>query len=171
MDQAEAEIATAERIDPNSAQVSMFWAQYYAVNSMSEQAIGKAKEAVRLSGESLTSLMALAGIYRATARFDEMRETLERIIEIADFPGIAKEIEQIFGYNAEASKQAGDVDTKIDLVGIEKSDGGVGRLKLKLGGDKLGASGGPGLGGDKLKPPSGGLGGQDLQLDLNLNKR
>ncbi len=190
LEQAEQELAIAERLDPDSPVIAMFWAQLLAARAQFEDAINKAKDAVRLSGESLTSLMGLAGIYRATARFDEMRATLDRVVQVADYPGVAREIKDIFGYEP----AGGDAEDEEVVAAGKRPDGGSATgLTLKLGGDDAPLGGGnlklgDGLSGGGLKLGGGsgglgggsgglgggkkseGLGGGQLKLDLNLKQ-
>ncbi|MCP4604641.1 MAG: tetratricopeptide repeat protein [Proteobacteria bacterium] len=174
LEQAEQELALAERLDPSSPVVAMFWAQFYAAQAQTDQAIAKARDAVRLSEESISSLLGLAGIYRATARFDEMRATLDRALEIAKSPEIAQQIKELFGYNP-AQQDSGDA--AVESAESEKdSDDGSRELKIELGSERA-----P-IGGGKLKLGEGldkgfgsgldkGLGGENLKLDLNLKQR
>ncbi|MCP4679266.1 MAG: hypothetical protein GY854_28015 [Deltaproteobacteria bacterium] len=184
VDLAEQELALAERLDPTSPIIAMFWAQLYAAQANTEQAIAKARDAVRLSGESLSTLLGLAGIYRATARFDEMRATLDRAIEIVDSPGVAREIKDLFGY----SPIVEDDDDQEEVAA--SPDGGSSGLELKLGGDqgsfgsglKLGGGGGlgggsgskglgGGMGGGLGGAKGSGFGGGGLKLDLNMKNK
>ncbi len=162
-DQAEPALINADRLDPGSPIVAMFWAQYHATQGLAEEAIDKAQEAVRLSNESISTLMGLAGIYRATARFDEMRATLDQVIVKADSPHIAREIEQIFGYKTAAEDEDEEADDAT----------ATGGLQLKLGsegGEELNVPAMPGQGlklGDELDPSKANSP-DDNQLKLNL---
>ncbi len=196
-DKAELELALAEKLDPASPVVAMFWAQFYASQLQSDEAIAKAKDAVRLSDESFSSLLGLAGIYKATARFDDMRKTLDKAFKLSKSTDMAEQIKVIFNYDPGAHDREDDNP----MAGDEnEGDGELGGLNLKLGGQdpELGAGQAPGLGGgsNKLKLGDGlgsglggglnkgggglggslnkggsGLGGGNLKLDLNLNKK
>ncbi|MDJ0765505.1 MAG: tetratricopeptide repeat protein [Myxococcota bacterium] len=148
--QAEQELAIADRMDPGSPSIAMFWAQLHASQAKSEQAIEKAQEAVRLSNESVSSLLGLAQIFRLTARFDEMRITLDKVIAKSNSPVMNRQIKELFGYASEAEEGA-DVESG--------DDGSDEKLELKLGN-------GLGQGLTDNKPS---LGGEQLKLDLDLN--
>ncbi len=185
VDLAEQELALAQRLDPTSPIIAMFWAQLYATQARTEDAIAKAQEAVRLSGESLSTLLGLAGIYRATARFEEMRATLDRAIATVDSPGVKREIKDLFGYSPSVEGDD-EGDDRQEVASSPEGDSPGGGLELKLGGDqspfgnglKLGSgglggasgdnSGGGGLGGSLGGGKGGGLGGGGLKLDLNM---
>ncbi len=164
--EAEPELALAERLDPDSPAIALFWAQFHAAQSEGEEAVQKAELAVRLSGESLSSLIALAGIYRTTARFDEMRTTLDKIIKNADSPDIAQDIRRLFGYEPD------DLDDEDEVASVEKDgDAGTGDLELKLDADRKGFGSGikldNGLGGGLGGSTGPGLG-DGLKLDVNM---
>ncbi len=173
--EAEPELALAERLDPDSPAIALFWAQFHAAQAEGEEAVQKAELAVRLSEESLSSLIALAGIYKTTARFDEMRATLDKIIKNADSPDIAGDIRRLFGYEID------DLDDEDEVASTEKDeDAGTRNLKLKLkldadaksfgSGIKLDNSLGGGLGGGLGGSTGPGLG-DGLKLDMNLGSR
>jgi tetratricopeptide (TPR) repeat protein len=163
-DQAEPELSMADRYDPGSPAIAMFWAQYYAVQGLAEDAIAKAELAVQLSNDSLSSLIGLASIYRQTARFEEMRETLDKALARSEAQSMASEIKQIFGYEQEADEEE-DTDDAI----AEKDTSAPTGLELKLGGGggpTLGGGGGPTLGGGG-GPKLGGGGGPKLGGQLS----
>lgn len=187
-DKAETELALAERLDPTSPTIAMFWAQYYASQFDVEKAIEKAQSAVRLSGESVSSLLGLAGIYKATARFDEMRATLERVVQVAGTSSISTEIKEIFGYDpvgGEDEDGDGDEEDVADGTGVQEEDSKglklelsntgpgsqIGTTGLKLGGDSP-QLGGKGFGLGATLGDGEGLGqGAGLNLDLDLKKK
>jgi tetratricopeptide (TPR) repeat protein len=177
--EAETELALAQRLDPSSPAVAMFWAQYHVSRAHSDEAVSKALEAVRLSGRSTSNLLGLAGIYRATARFDDMRRTLDSIYKESSSDEIAREIKQIFGYDPRETEDQEETEE----VGLE-GDAGVGftgDLQLKLGDDTIGGGGeepqgsqlklGGGLGSSLGQGRGLGLGGEKLKLNLDLNKK
>jgi Tfp pilus assembly protein PilF len=163
--QAEQELTIAQNLDPTSPTIAMFWAQFYLGKRDSERAIEKANEAVRLSESSISSMLGLAQIYRATARFDEMRSTLDKVLKKSESPVIANQIREIFDYDPNRAE-----DEEMPGLGTD--------LELKLGGDNPGLGGnlelgegmGGGLGGDSLKLNTG-LGNEDMELKLDLNKK
>ncbi len=164
--EAEPELALAERLDPDSPAIALFWAQFYAAQAQGEEAVQKAELAARLSEESLSSLIALAGIYKTTARFDEMRATLDKIIKNADSPDIARDIRRLFGYEPDDL----DDEDEVASAGADE-DAGTGDLKLKLDADGKGFGSGikldTGLGGGPGGSPGPGLG-EGLKLDMNM---
>jgi tetratricopeptide (TPR) repeat protein len=174
-EQAEQELALAERLDPDSPVTAMFWAQLLASQTKPEEAIAKAKEAVRLSEDSVSSLLGLAGIYRATARFDEMRATLDKVLGREDSAGMRQQIKDLFGYESgknesgdEPAAEGAEPDALRLRLGREGPSFG-GDLDLGRGLDdglKLDRGLGGGLGENK-KP---GLGGEHLKLNLDLKK-
>ena len=152
-DQAETELALAERLDPKSPSIAMYWARYYSVTMQSEEAVAKAMDAVKLSGESVSMLLGLAGIYREVARFEDMRRTLDKIYTKLDTPQMADQIKQVFGYDP--SPDAEETESDTGGVASKKEDlSPASDFKLKLG-DSLNADKKPGLGGN-------------LNLDLNI---
>jgi tetratricopeptide (TPR) repeat protein len=188
-EQAETELGLAERLDPKSPAVAMYWARYYAAAMKSDEAVAKALDAVRLSEDSVSSMLALAGIYREVARFDDMRATLDRVFEKVSSPAMADQIKQIFDYDpsekpsdsddeALGSGDLGD-DTppsfELKLGGGLGKDLGGGGLGKDLGGGGLGKDLGGGLG-SGLGKGGGGLGGgglgqgDKLKLDMNLKQ-
>jgi hypothetical protein len=167
LDKAEQELAIAERLEPSSPVIAMYWSQFFLSQAKYEEAISKALDAVRLSGESVASLIGLAQIYQATARFNDMRATLDRVYKLVDSPGIARELKTVFQYDPEGSveeEMAGygeDGDEKEEL-GPKAGDDGpyLGGQRLKLG---------DGMGGSLGEEQGGGLGsGKRLNIDLNL---
>jgi tetratricopeptide (TPR) repeat protein len=165
-DEAETELGLAERLDSKSPAVAMYWARYHAARMNSDQAVAKALEAVRLSENSVSSLLALAGIYREVARFDDMRATLDKLLAKVDTAAMASQIKQIFDYDPSEKDIDGEAEGEAedDILAEPTPD-----LELKLGdGFGKGAGKGPGLGGGL---GGGGLGqGGGLKLDLNLNE-
>lgn len=156
-DAAETELTLAEKLDPKSPSVAMYWARYYGAKADSEAAIAKAKEAVRLSEESVASLIGLAGIYRELARFGEMRETLDKVYAELDTPEMAAQIKQIFGYEPGSKGEEVAEEEKDDKpVDLDALDDATPDFELKLG---------EGLG--KGSPPTLG-GGNKLKLDMNM---
>lgn len=152
---AETELALAERLDPASPAIAMYWARYYAVTMESDKAVAKAKKAVELADGSVAMLLGLASIYREVARFDDMRGTLDQILDNTDTPQMAEQIKQIFGYDPDQGEETADsADDETGPGGASELPSGDFKLKL---GDGLGKKKGPGLG-------SGGR----LDLDLNL---
>ena len=177
-DQAATELTLAERLDPKSPTIAMYWARYYSITMDSEQAVAKAKQAVALSGNSTSMLLGLAGIYREVAHFDDMRSTLDQIYAQMETPQMAEQIKQVFGYDPapEPETAADDDNAKAKDAPSSGSD-----YQLKLGegfgGNKAPALGGGGLSGSGGLGGGGGLGGSgspslggDLDLDLNLQK-
>lgn len=160
---AEATLVNAQRLDPSSPEVAMSWANFYLQQNMNEEAIDKAEQANRMMNRSADSLLALAGVYRRTARFDEMRATLDELYEKVDSEYLAKFIRGVFGYEpggeAEepADTEAGTEEGSLALGGLE--DAGAGGLELQLGADRgpLGG-GGPRLGGGLGEGLGSGLG-------------
>lgn len=177
LEAAESELGTAERLAPDSPEVAFGWAGYYAAKHDGDQAIAKGQQAVRLGGEDLESLVRLAQIYAATARFDEMRATLDRALALSDSKEVAAVIEEMFGYSRE---DASDDDGAADAGAGGGGGGLAGELELnmdkKAGPSLLGSDGlklGPGLGGGGL---GGGLGGgpgapgsNGLKLKYNMD--
>ncbi|MBW2276076.1 MAG: hypothetical protein JRF63_01210 [Deltaproteobacteria bacterium] len=162
---AEATLAAAQRLDPGSPEVAMSYANFYLQQNMNEEAIDKAEQAARLMNESPDSLLALAGVYRRTARFDEMRITLDKLYEKMKTDELARFIRGVFGYDPEGEEIEQDDTDKGELALGGLGDAGVGGLELQLGGDQnpLGGGGlklGEGLG--------GGLGGSDQGGGLKL---
>ena len=168
---AESELTSAEHLAPDSPDVAFAWAGYYAAKHDGDQAIAKAQQAVRLAGEDLDTLLSLAGIYSATARFDEMRATLDKVLAMSDSDEIAAFVEGMFGYNP---KDAVAAETAADSgVG---GGGLTGELELnmgkKTGPSLLGSDGlklGPGLGGGLGGGRGGGPGSGGLKLKYNMN--
>jgi tetratricopeptide (TPR) repeat protein len=175
-DSATQELKIAEKIAPASPEVAATQAQLSAMKGNVDEAIEYAQKSVRLSKENFQSLMILAQIYRATARFDEMREVARRALAKAPSEAVKTELGQLFGIsddqptdesdNGEAL--AGDEDNDaetgsdngLDLPGMPAVPGD---LKLNLKNDQGAATGGGlKLGGNK-RP---GLGG-DLKLEMN----
>jgi len=163
---AEATLAAAQRLDPDSPEVAMSYANFYLQQNMNEEAIDKAEQANRMMSESPDALLALAGVYRRTARFDEMRATLDKLYAKMKTDELARFIRGVFGYDPEG---AGDEEADAEGEGGEVASGaledaGIGSLELQLGGGQgpLGGGGlklGDGLGGG-LGGQGGGLGGQ-----------
>jgi tetratricopeptide (TPR) repeat protein len=154
MDKAEQELALAERLEPSSPVVAMYWSQFYLSQAKYEEAISKALDAVRFSDESVSSLIGLAQVYKATARFNDMRATLDRVYKLLDAPGIVRELKTVFQYDPEeAAEQGEDGDDTAELgLQPDQQDPSQGGQDLKLG---------EGLGGS--------LGsGKRLNIDLNL---
>ncbi len=142
-DLAESELELAARLEPSSPQVLMTWAQLYASQNLSEEAIEKAQQAVRLSERSVSSLLNLATIYRGTARFEEMRSVLDEVLANAETEGMAEDIERAFGYSPD---EGADAELERDAAGDGGSDGDIGsggslQLKLGEGGFKKGTGG------------------------------
>ncbi len=157
-DKAEQELALAERLEPSSPVVAMYWSQYYLSQAKYEDAISKAQDAVRFSDESATSLIGLAQVYKVSARFDQMRATLDRVYKMLDAPAIARELKEVFQYDPDEAAAEGEDGEEI---GTQPDDQGLqGGRGLKLG---------EGLGGSLGEGQGGGLGsGKRLNLDLNL---
>lgn len=165
----EATLAAAQRLDPNSPEVAMSYANFYLQQNMNEEAIDKAEQASRMLNESADALLALAGVYRRTARFDEMRVTLDKLYAKMKTDEVAKFIRGVFGYDPEGEEIEED-DTEEETLALgELGDAGLGGLELQLGGDdtplgggglKLGEGGGLKLG----EGFGGGLGGQGGDL-------
>ncbi|MDD5308062.1 MAG: hypothetical protein PHU25_12135 [Deltaproteobacteria bacterium] len=161
--EAETELTLAERLDPASPLVLMFWAQYYLDQGKAEQAIEKAEQAARLSRDGVNTLLGLATIYRATARFPEMRAVVDKILKKAESPALADEIKKLFDYDPEAVETA-DAGPA-GAIATAAAAGAPGKLELEtkgLGG-KGGALGRPGLG-------LGGGKGQGLELGGGLGR-
>ena len=152
-DLAETELTLAERLDPKSPSIAMYWARYFSVTMESDEAVARAKKAVELADGSVAMLLGLASIYREVARFDDMRGTLDRILAKTDTPQMAEQIKQLFGYDPKSDDETAEADDTDGAQGDE-SNLPSGDFKLKLG-DGLGNKG-----------PS--LGGGQLDLDLNL---
>jgi tetratricopeptide (TPR) repeat protein len=159
-DQAKAELEEAERLDPESPSIKLLVARYLLAKSDTEGAIAKAKEAVRISDNSPSALMGLAGVYGSTARFDEMRATLDELIAKTNNPAMAEEVKKMFGYEPKtaATGQAAQSDSE---AGSSDTEPGSGQFKLKL--DSTGGSRASRYG---LKSPGDGL---DLKLNLGQN--
>jgi tetratricopeptide (TPR) repeat protein len=158
-DKAEQELALAERLEPASPVIAMYWSQLYLSQAKYEDAISKALDAVRFSDDSVASLIGLAQIYQASARFNDMRATLDRVYKLVDSPGIARELKTVFRYDPEDSGDDEDVEMGLepDSAGRTPPSGGSG---LQLG---------EGLGGSLGDELGGGLGsGKRLNIDLNL---
>ncbi len=180
-DQAETELGIAERLDPKSPSIEMYWARFYAATMHSEEAVAKAKQAVALSNRSVSSLLGLAGVYREITEFSEMRKVLDEVYAKIATPEMAEQIKGIFGYDpapdtavSQASGTA-EKDTDKDTDAKPTSD-----FELKLG-NGLGSTSGPSLGGGNLTldgAQPGGLGGKKgpslgddkLKLDMNLQQ-
>jgi tetratricopeptide (TPR) repeat protein len=159
VDKAEQELALAERLEPTSPVIAMYWSQFYLSQAKYEDAISKALDAVRFSDESVASLIGLAQIYQASARFSDMRATLDRVYKLVDSPAIARELKMVFQYDPEDSAEEGDVEMGLgpDSADRTQPSGGSG---LRLGN---------GLGGGLGDEQGGGLGsGKRLNIDLNL---
>lgn len=163
-DLAESELEMAARLEPSSPQVLMTWAQFYASQNLAEEAIEKAKAAVRLSERSVSSLLNLATIYRGTARFDEMRSVLDEVLAKEETQGMAEDIEKAFGYSPDDLADAAPEGDTSGETGSDEGPGKEGSLQLKLGeggfnkdagGLRLGGSKSP-LGGSP-SPLGGGL--------------
>jgi tetratricopeptide (TPR) repeat protein len=173
---AESELTLAEKLDPLSPEVAMAWAIYHMVQHDNSEAIERAEQAVRLSGEAVDALLALAGIYRQTARFGLMRQTLDKVLAKVDSPEMARELERIFGYSPGSAVADSDDNDDGDEPGAVAESGlpapTPGKLELQLGGrgSPLGGQGSPlggglgggGLGGGSLGAP---LQGQSLKLE------
>ncbi len=172
---AESELALAEKLDPLSPEVAMGWAIFHMLQHDNAEAIERAEQAVRLSGEAVDALLALAGVYRQTARFGQMRETLAKVLAKVDSPEMARELERIFGFspgNEVASDEDAGTGGEDSMAGGGLPAPTPGKLELQLGGQgsPLGGQGSPlgggglggGLGGGGLGAP---LQGQGLQLD------
>ncbi len=154
---AETELTLAEKLDPKSPSVAMYWARYYGAKADSEAAIAKAREAVRLSEESVASLIGLAGIYRELARFSEMRETLDKVYAKLDTPEMAAQIKQLFGYEPGSTDETVAEEEKADEpVDLDALDNAKTDFELKLG-DGIGKGSPPTLGG-----------GSKLKLDMKM---
>lgn len=182
-DQAETELALAERIDPKSPSIAMYWARYYAATMNSEEAVAKAEQAVALSNRSTSSLLGLAGVYREVTEFSKMRATLDEVYAKVKTPVMAEQIKGIFGYDPAPEEEVSDKDDDDD-DDTDAPSGSTSDFELQLGGGGLGGSLGKGMGlggGTGLSldgaDNSGGLGkgkgpslGDDLKLDMNLNQ-
>ncbi|HUT77336.1 MAG TPA: tetratricopeptide repeat protein [Polyangia bacterium] len=164
---AESELTLAEKLDPLSPEVAMAWAIYHMIQHDNSEAIERAEQAVRLSGEAVDALLALAGIYRQTARFGLMREALDKVLTKVDSPEMARELERIFGYSPDSAVadegDAGDDEGEEAAPGSGLPTPTPGKFELKLGGQgsPLGGQGSP-LGGGGLGAP---LQGQGLKLE------
>lgn len=178
-DQAETELGLAERMDPKSPSIAMYWARYYAAVMNSEEAVSKAKLAVTLSDRSVSSLLGLAGVYREVAEFSEMRSILDEVYTKMNTPSMAEQIKGIFGYDPAPDSATTPDDEKEDTDNGSKS---ASEYELKLGGGGgLGGSGG-GLGGASGLTLDGADGkgglsgnkspglGDSLKLDMKLNQ-
>jgi tetratricopeptide (TPR) repeat protein len=174
LETAESELSLAEKLDPRSPDISMSWAMYHLLQGDSERAIERAEQAVRLSDGGVDSLIALAGVYKQTARFDEMRETLDRLGEAVGSEKMAEEIERLFGYSPgegeELAESEGDAGAGELALG-PLPDAGIGDLELELGkgrkSEKPGLGVG-GLGGSLGGGLGGGMGGGGLGGGLEL---
>ena len=180
-DQAETELGLAEKLDPQSPSIAMYWARFYAATMHSEEAVAKAKQAVSLSGRSVSSLLGLAGVYREVAEFSEMRATLDEVYAQISTPTMAEQIKGIFGYDPAPEEDVASADDKSDTDADKGTDDSQFELTLgkglgkgpSLGGGNSGLSldtPGGGLGGALGGAKSPGLGGNDLQLDMNMNQ-
>ncbi len=146
MDNAKRELDAAEKLAPASPEVAQGMAQLYVAQNDPENAIRYAQKSVRLSKENFASLMVLAQVYMATARFDEMRDTARRMLDKAPSALLKDQVRQMFrladeevaqpAAPAEAPSAPGDFELKLNNQG----SGG-----LTLGGQK------PGIGGGSLK--------------------
>jgi Tfp pilus assembly protein PilF len=180
-DQAETELGLAERLDPKSPSIAMYWARFYASTMSSDEAVEKAKQAVTLSDRSVSSLLALAGIYREVTRFDDMRAVLDEVYTKIDTPSMQEQIKGIFGYDPSDKAVSKSGDTDKDTAADDAKPGS--QYELQLGGglggppkkglslDKDDSSPGGGLGAPGLGTGSlgGGLG-KDLQLDMKMKQ-
>jgi hypothetical protein len=163
-DTAESELKTAERLAPDSPDVAFAWAGYYAARHEGSEAVAKAEQAVRLAGEDMDSLLSAAGIYMATARFDQMRAALDKVLAKTDSPEIAEFIKGMFGYDPGSKAEVPDAGAAAaggDSLQLKLEDKGSPSL-MGGGGLKLGPGlGAPDFGGGKT---SGGL---KLKYDVN----
>ncbi|MBN2719272.1 MAG: tetratricopeptide repeat protein [Deltaproteobacteria bacterium] len=170
-DSARQELDIAEKIAPASAEIAATRAQLAAMSGETDKAIEYAKKAVRLSKESFQSLMILAQVYRATARFDEMRKVVNQALEKAPSEAVRDELRKLFQLSEtdtpdaeEADENDTDTGANGDLALDLPAPSSPGELKLNLQNDD-GAS----LGGNKLKLGGNnrtGLGG-NLKLEMN----
>jgi tetratricopeptide (TPR) repeat protein len=166
---AQGELATAERLAPDSPDVAFAWAGYYAAKHDGDQAVAKAQQALRLAGEDLDSLLSAAGIYSAVARFDEMRATLDKVLAMSDSEEVAALVEEMFGYHPERAEEAeATADAGVGGGGL------AGQLELNIdkntGPSLLGSDGlklGPGMEGGLGPGPAPGSGGLKLKYKMN----
>ncbi len=172
--EAETSLSIAERLDPNSPSIAMYWARYYATTMNSDEAVEKAKLAVTLSDRSVSALVALAGIYRGTARFDEMRSTLDEVYKKIESPSLLEQIKTMFGYNPVSSDKEEDLEVTDKSSSTDDKDSKSPEFELKLGEGGLGKA--PSLGGNKGLTLDGAPKDNEspsldsnLKLDLNLN--
>ena len=162
VDKAEQELDLAERLEPTSPVVAMYWAQFYLAQAKNEEAISKAQDAVRFSGDSVNSLIGLAQIYQSTARYSEMREVLDRVYARIESPAIVRELRELFQYDPDTGDdealavEGEDADDTEDVDQNSLSEGSELKLDDGLGGG-LGGGQGSGFGGGKR-----------LNIDLNL---
>jgi len=154
-DEAATELTIAQRLAPASPSVAITWAQLYAYQHDGTKAIEKGQEAMRLAQNSLSSMMAMAGIYKATARFDEMRKLLGEVLDKYSDRNIKEEIKMIFNYEP-------DEDDDED-AGKPSSDAGA--YKLTLDSEESGFGSGLRLTGDGNDQKSLGIG-SGLKLNL-----
>jgi hypothetical protein len=121
----------------------------------SDNAIAMAKKSVRLSHDNFSSLMVLAQIYMATARFDEMRDTARKAAQKAPSAAVKEQIVQMFKLTDEEDKDpdniSDDTETPADDSETDSDSNNVPGLpshenfKLNLGGGNN--QGRPSLGG------------------------
>ncbi|MBN2804482.1 MAG: hypothetical protein JXR91_15410 [Deltaproteobacteria bacterium] len=112
MENAKKEFETAMELAPFAFEVAQGYAQFYLINKDTENAIAMGKKAVRLSKGNLTSLMILAQIYRATARFDEMRETAKKALEKAASETVKEQIKMMFNISESDQSENNTTDSE-----------------------------------------------------------
>lgn len=149
-DLAREELERAQRLDPDLHTLPGLWAGYYASTGDLDRAVESARSAVeRNPGDVQTRLMA-ARVYRAAARYDDMRREAQAVLERV--PPTQREdmrqlIRRLLGPMAleDPLDEADDDELSDDelLEGDEDEElGGGGTFRLGGGSRLLGAGGG-----------------------------
>ncbi len=79
--EALAELQTAERLDPELHVLPGMWANYYASTGDLERAVEYARRSVEVNPGDMQSRLTAARIYRAAARYDDMRREARAVLE------------------------------------------------------------------------------------------
>jgi tetratricopeptide (TPR) repeat protein len=147
VDEARQELEICQKQAPASPQVAFAFAQLHMLEHDSDKAIEMGKKAVRLSGQSYQSLLLMAKIYQATARFEEMREIARQAIEKSPSNDLKEQLRKEFNMEdmeeetedtvsktdssqtdsaTDSSKDTDSLDLNFDKLN------NIGELKLKL---------------------------------------
>ncbi|MCK9523005.1 MAG: hypothetical protein M0R76_08160 [Proteobacteria bacterium] len=158
-DAAQATLQAAQAQAPTAPDVAVAWAQFHLLQRDTDAAIAAALQAVRLSKESASSLLLLAQVYQATARFDEARDAAKRAMAKMSSDSVKQQLRQAFNITDEALEDApqdsdaqalGDADVDVDAPVLPEAPRGL-ELQFEqqgdtpLGGGKLRLGGGEGL--------------------------